>query len=81
MANVIAFPLSDRPVASEKDVVPFLNKELVPLVRQIRTALNSTPIVIGADVQAAITAPTDLPTALVAINAIRQVLIEFGLTE
>lgn len=82
MANVIPFPLSDRPVSSEQDVRPFLNNEAIPLLRQIRTTLNESALRLDVETSSpAIAAPVDLPTALVAINQIRQVLIDFGLTE
>ncbi len=63
-----------------QDVLPFLNKEAIPLLREMRTKLNSTDVKLLAARAAAIASPTDLPSALVAIDAIRQVLIDFGLT-
>jgi hypothetical protein len=76
VANLIPLPLSDRPLGSIDDVLPFLNKELVPLLRQIRTALN--------DQQAAITAPSGGGTidveARAAIVHILTALTGFGIT-
>lgn len=80
MASNITTALSDRQVSGGDDIAPFLNKELIPLVRQMRTALNGTPILLGTVIQPAIASPTDLASALVAIDAIRQVLIAFRLT-
>lgn len=80
-SNLITAALSDRQLNGDKDTVPFLNKEAIPLLRQIRTALNGTPIALSHARDAAIASPVDLATALTAIDAIRQVLIDFGLTE
>jgi hypothetical protein len=79
-SNLITTPLADRQVGGPQDVLPFLNKEAIPLMREMRTKLNSTQVQLLADRAAAIAAPTDLASALVAIDAIRQVLIDFGLT-
>jgi hypothetical protein len=38
--NTIATPLSERLLKDQGDVLPFLNKEIVPLNREFRSALN-----------------------------------------
>lgn len=40
-SNTIATPLSDREIGDEKGILPFLNKEARPLLREIRKVLNS----------------------------------------
>jgi hypothetical protein len=80
--NLIPRALSERlPRADDKDVLDYLNRELIPLVRDIRTALNDSPVLLAEPRADPIDAPVDLATAIVAINEIRQVLIDRGLTE
>lgn len=40
MQNTVARALSERQLKDQGDVVPFLNKELIPLAREMRAALN-----------------------------------------
>jgi len=40
-SNLITTPLSDRQLGKVDDVLPFLNKEVTPLLREMRAALNS----------------------------------------
>ena len=40
MANTIRTPLSERPLGRPQDILPFLNKEAIPLLREMRAALN-----------------------------------------
>ena len=76
MANLIARALSERLLNGAADIIPFVNRELIPLVRDIRTALNNR--------QAAIAAPTGGGTqdaeARAAINSIRAALTAYGIT-
>lgn len=41
MRNTVTRAVSDRQVKDETDVIPVLNKELLPLVREFRDALNT----------------------------------------
>jgi hypothetical protein len=80
--NLIPRALSERlPREDGKDTPTYLARELIPLVRDIRTALNDSPVLLAEPRADAIDAPVDLATAIVAINEIRQVLIDRGLTE
>lgn len=46
MANTITHALSERLLADDgKDTVPYLNRELIPVVRQARAALNADQLV------------------------------------
>lgn len=77
MANLIPRALSDRaPRADGKDLVDYVTRELQPLLKDIREALNNQ--------QAAVTAPTGGATidveARAAIVAIIDRLSGFGVT-
>lgn len=77
MANTITLPVSDRTVSRPEDLVPWANKEAIPLLRQIRAALNNK--------QTAISDPTGGGTidveARAAIVLIIDKLQAFGVTE
>lgn len=75
--NLIPTPLSERPLGSLDEVLPFLNKELVPLVRQIRAALNNRQNSIVAPTGGA-TIDAESRTAIVALIA---AVKAFGVTE
>lgn len=47
MANVIRTALSDRQVANERAAVVFLNKEAIPLLREMRNVLNTGGAITG----------------------------------
>ncbi len=41
-SNTITVPLAERQLGKPNDVQPFLNKEAIPLLRQVRSTLNFT---------------------------------------
>lgn len=77
MANTITVPVSDRDVADEKAVVPWVNKEALPLLRQIRKALNNKQATI-ADPAGGGTVDTE---ARAAIASIIDAIQTFGVIE